>query len=484
MSLSENSSAQRSQFNNRDLMRYLPVVIIVGLWCIFESNLFIEIHDYIMMRITFSALVVVLSSFVLGNGDENLGLYSLTTGICIYFGSFIVFNGLAPSLLLEYEPRAIFALLNTIGASISLFGAVSLSLWLSNTRLNHEQKEVKYGAPILSAIVVLVWIGIATSLILPDTFIATLPGVELLFYISLIMTTSIFIPRRQLLSIFFFTIGLGITMGGLLILTRANSLDAFLLGFYLRIFGTILLILFALPLSAISTSYRTIPESGLYITAATWFFLEILLAGNSFPFSFFRVFAVIVIIILALKTVRINSPTNMTVGMIVGAELAAIGFYIFTMAYLLPMKTTVEYAGLALTITSLTLCLFCTLSLGGSLRRKFKDNRNMTLVLGLVLILSGLAFGISTLFLPLFYFSLDVLFLVLTGLGSMLIVIKPSKVLNYIFIIAALSTGVIVLTEFLVSLQFLYYSGLTIMIFSCVQQYRVESTKENNLVTY
>lgn len=107
----------------------------------------------------------------------------------------------------------------------------------------------------------------------------------------------------------------------------------------------------------------------------------------------------------------------------------------------------------------------------------------MTLVLGLALILSGLAFGISALFLPLFYFSLDVLFLVLTGLGSMLIVIKPSKVLNYIFIIATLFTGAIVLTEFLISLQFLYYSGLTIMIFSSIQQYRLESTKESNLFT-
>jgi len=464
-------------------MRFLPVVIIVGLWCAFELNLFIEIHDYILMRITFSALVIVLSSMVLGSGDENLGLYSLTIGVCLYFGSLIASYGLPLGLLLEFEIRALLALLNAIGASISLFGAVSLSLWLSNTRLNYEQKEVKYGAPILSAIVVLVWIGIDTALILPGAILVTLPGVEILFYIGLIMTTSIFIPRRQIMSIFFFTVGLGITMGGLLILTRASSLDAFLLGFYLRIFGTILLILFALPLSASSTSYRAIPESGLYITAATWFFLEILFGGNSFPFTVFRVFVIIVIIILALKTLRINSPTNMMVGMIVGAELAVIGFYIFTMAYLLPMKTAAEYAGLALTITSLTLCLFCTLSFGESLRRKFKDSRNMTLVLGLALILSGLAFGISALFLPLFYFSLDVLFLVLTGLGSMLIVIKPSKVLNYIFIIATLFTGAIVLTEFLISLQFLYYSGLTIMIFSSIQQYRLESTKESNLFT-
>jgi len=467
-------------------MPFLPVIIIAGLWCLFESNLFIEIHDYMMMRVTFSAFIIVLSSIALKNGNENLGLYSLAIGFCMYFGSIIIFYGLPITLLLEYEIRVSLALLNTIGATISLFGAVSLGLWLSNTRLDPDRKEVKYGAPIISAVILLGWIGLATLMILPEayaaTFVASIPGIELLFYIALILTTSNFIPRRQVMSIFFFTVGLGVTLGGLLILTRASSLDAFLLGFYLRIFGTILLILFAVPLSASSTSYKAIPESGLYITAATWFFLETLFGGDSFPYSVFRVFAIIMIILISLRALRISNPTNMTIGMIIGAELAVIGFYIFTMAYLLPMEATLEYAGLALTITSLTLCLFCTLSLGESLRRKFKDNRNMTLVLGLVLILSGLAFGISALFLPLFYFSLDVLFLLLTGLGSMLIVIKPS-ILNYIFIIATLLTGAIVLTEFLISLQFLYYSGLTIMIFTCIQQYRLESIKENNLAS-
>ena len=477
MSLTENSSTRRFQFNVSHLMRYLPVVIIVGLWCIFESNLFIEIHDQIMMRITFSALVIVLSSFVLRDGDENLGLYSLTIGVCIYFGSFIVTSGLPLVLLLDYETRAILALLNTIGASISLFGAVSLSLWLSNTRLNHEQKEVKYGAPILTVILVLVWIGVEASLILPGTFLATLPGVELLFYIGLIMTTSIFIPRRQLISIFFFTVGLCITLGGLLILTRAASLDAFLLGFSLRISGTILLILFALPLSASSTSYKAIPESGLYITAVTWFFLEILYGGSLFPFSVFRVLAMVIIIILALRGLRISSFTNMMIGMIVGAELAIIGFYMYTMAYLLPMKSTLEYAGLALTIASITLCMFCTLSLGESIRLKIKDNRNATFGMGLILILAGLACGISALFLPLFYFSMDILFLILTGLGSMLILIKPRKTLNYIFIIATLFAGSIVFTGFLITVQFFYYSALTIMIFSCVQQFRIHPTR-------
>jgi len=430
-----------------------------------------------MMRIFFCALIIILSSFALRNGNQNLGLFSLAIGFCLFFGSIVIFYGLPLILLLEYEIRVSLALLNAIGAAISLFGAVSLSLWLSNTRLIHDQKEVKYGAPVLFIAILLTWIGLATLWIQPETFVATIPGIEFLFYIGLIITTSIIIPRRQIISIFFFCIGLGITMGGLLILTSASSLDAYLLGYYLRIFGTLLLILFALPMSASSTSYIEIPESGLYITATVWFFLEILLTGTSFPFSVFRVLAIIVIIILSLRNLRINMPILMALGMIAGAVLAIFGFYVFSIAQSTSLRSTLEYAGLALTVASMTLLMYSTLSLGESLRLKLRNNRGATLGIGLILILSGLACGISALFLPLFYFSLDVLFLVLTGLGSMLIVIKPSKVLNYILVIATLFTGAIVLTEFLISLQFLYYSGLTIMIFSCIQQYRIHSTE-------
>ncbi|MFW9956568.1 MAG: hypothetical protein ACFFCT_00735 [Candidatus Odinarchaeota archaeon] len=483
MSSSENSSAQYLEFHFRNLKRFLPVVIIAGLWCLFESNLLIEIHDYVLMRIIFSALIIVLSSFVLNDGNENLGLSSLAFGFTLYFTSIIVFFGFPSSILHNDQVRLILVLFNTFGAAISLFGAVSLSLWLSTTRLNCDKKEVKYGASILSITVLMVWIGLVSFWILPEIYEFTLPGVELLFYIALIMSTSIFIPRRQFMSIFFFTVGFGVTLGGLLILTRASSLDAFYLGYFLRIFGTMLLIIFALPMSASPASHKEIPESGIYITAAVWFFLEILLTGNLFPFSVFRVFAIIAIVILALRNLRFNMPIIMAIGMIVGASLAILGFYVFTIGQLTLLRVTIEYGGLALTITSITLCMSCALSLGESIRLKLKDNRSLTLGIGLILILSGLACGISALFIPLFYFSLDVAFLALTGLGSMLIVIKPRKVLNYIFIIAALFTGAIVLTEFLVSFQILYYSGLTITIFSGVQQYRVESTKENNLVT-
>jgi len=483
--LVETNPIRSKRFNLGILVHYLPVIIVTGFWCYMQLQLGLEIHDYIMMNITFAALIVILSSFVLKDGNENLGYLGLVIGFSVYFGSIIVHSSLPLNLLLQIEIEQILNLINTLGAAISLFAAVSLGLSLSNTRINPERRDVRYGALIISGITMVAWLVIATIPVLEiESLIVTVPGVELLFFVILILTSSIFIPRRQFITLFYFTLGLALTMGGLLILTRPSSLDSVLLGYYLRIFGTIFMFFFALPFGASTISYKSHPESGFYIATTIWALLEILLASHMYPFSPIRVFAIAAIILLSFRTLKSDQPILLVFGALISAALAVFGISVFLGAQFSSLSMTFTYAGLGLTVVSTSLLIFTVLSLGESIRIRLKDNQMLVRGLGLTLILLGIIVGLSALSIAiLFVFQLDILFLILIGLGSMLLVVKPSRAVYIAFVFGGLAAASVVFTEFLYSIQVWYYSSFALMIFSCIQLYRVESMKEDSVIT-
>jgi hypothetical protein len=470
----ENENSIRNIINREALKRILPIIIITGFWCFLGSNLLVDIHDYLMMNITFIAILVVLSSFALRNDYENPRILGLVIGLGVYFGSIILSFSLPPPILLLYEALVALAVMNILGAAISLFYAVSLGLWLSNTRLDLDRKTVKYGAPFLTLIVVFGWIGVsAMSILGSESYSVTIPGIELLYYILFIVTSSIFIPRRRIITIFFFALGLVITLGGLLLLTRTSTLDSFLLGYYLQLFGGIFITLFALPLGASSISPKVHPESGLYIATTMWFFLEILLTGYMYPFSPIRVFAIAIIVILSMRTLKINQPLLLAYGMIISAFLSILGVAVIIDSRL-SLSLTHAFAGLGLTITSTSLLVFTVLSVGELIRLKLEDNQTLLRGIGLALIFAGLVIGVSALsILAPFVFQLDIIFLILVGLGSMLLVIKPNRALYIAFVLGALSAASVVFSEFLYTVQIWYYSSMALMLFACIQQYRL-----------
>jgi len=471
MTVSETDVALFKESKVDIIKRFLPVALIVVIWCYFGSNILMDPYDYIMMNVTFSVLLVALSAYSLNEGSKKIGLFGPVIGLILYYVPIaILYSG----LLLQYEILVAINITNLVGASITLFSSVALGLWLSHSVFTVENRTIRFNALLFNFVIILVWVIVSTITLFEAS--PVFPGLEIFFYIALILTTSLSIPRRQYIALFFIFIGIAVTLAGLLILTRAVTLDSVFLGFYLRLFGTVLAVLFALPLGASSISARRSPMNGIYITATAWFFAELILAVSIFPFSPVRVIAVAALIIVSFRSGSKIRPTLLAFVMLISAALAIFGNSILISAQASTLPMLLTYAGLGLAVVSSTFLVFSVISLAESIRVKSEGNQ---LIVGITLIIIGIIAGFSALtILVQWAFLLDLISLILIIFGSEFIFIKPHRADLWIFIVVILFAANAVISPVLYFFQAAYYPSLALMIFFCVQYFRKELKEE------
>ncbi len=480
MSKGRTYSAGPIEFSIENVMRFIPAIAIVGLWCLLSVNSDIDLLSFLMFQAIFVALFIISSAYALEDGTKNVGLVGLAIGLGVYYGSIYLGFTLPISILVLYYVQVAIAIMNVLGTAIGLFGAVAFGLWFARDGIRRDSLGAKYGAPLLGCIVLIVWILLASITIgFPTPIIATL---ELFFYILLIVVSSIIIPRRQFITIFYFVLGLVLALWGLLNLGPEISLDYYILGYYFRVIGVALISLFTLPLGVSSIYEDRRPEGPLYMIVTLWFFTSFFIPSISAILSPVRVVAIVGVLFFSMKNLRTKSSIFIMLGIIIGflAPFVDVG-----LTFLLMMGMISYIVAIAGTFGAWVVCttifIFSILSLGGILRTRLGANQKTTLGIGLLFVIAGLVSGLAGLVLfPADILLFDTLFLALVGLGSMLIVIKPGKIMYFGASIGfAMTTMLLVERMFSMtttdSLRLFFYPSLLLMIFCTIQQSRADT---------
>ena len=474
------------EFSFGTALRLLPAIIVSGFWCYVGANPE-SVYDYLTLHLLFMALFVVLISYALGKGHRNLGIYGTIVGLSAFYGSAIIQDVVFPPTLIPSWYNISLTILNILGNEVSLLGAVSLGLWLASSEFTIDRNRIIRGATLVSAAVVFLWVLGETLPLFGVTSALSFTGVELLYSIGVVLTSSIFIPRRQFITVFYFVLGIGMAWWGLFLVGEASSVDSVLLGYYLRIFGTIFFMLFALPLGASSLYPEEHPENALYITATVWLFLETLIIRRLFLFSPVRVFAIYVILYFSMKNLKIRRPITTGLGLILGCILAAFGVVVFLSGVIL-LSYFFTFTGLTLAVVGTSVFLFCGFSFGEYLRGRFIAYPKIVGAIGVLVALGGLVLGtlgLMTLSIspvqidmgPLSFVELDILFFALVSLGSMLIVLKPGRTATFLSAIGFASAPMVLFSDYFITVEFFYYPSLFLLIFFGVQQFRQDSFK-------
>ena len=377
----------------------------------------------------------------------------------------------------------------TCGKAFALFGAASFGLWLAKNRFNPQQTDVKYGALILSACVIFVWIfGVTIDVF--DVILSTfsIPGIELILSAALIILSSFFIPRREFITIFFFGFGVFLAIWGLLIFEDATTISQIIAGYYLRVIGTVLFSLFALPLGASSIYLEEHPENPLYIITAIWVLLEFQLVGfwfflglPVFIFSPIRVCGVYAILYYSMKNLKTSRPLLTGIGFILSYILTTGGVVIADLGLVLGQLAM--YSGLTLAVIGTALLIFCGLSFGESLRVGFEDKSKMVGRIGILLTVVGLVAGVIGLFTlpfgivqidlwPFAFIYLDIAFFALVVLGSILNAFDPGRLGKFLGLAGFVCIPMVLNAQFFETVQLFFYPLLFLMIYFFVQEFR------------
>lgn len=457
-------------------MRFLPAIAIFAYWCIVNINPE-WVYDYVMLNTLCIALFVLSVSYALEDGYKLFGILCFVIGIGLYYGTLIIILE-TPTIVLVLRPslQIALAVLNTTGSAFAFLGAASFGLWLASTPLDTKQTDVKYGALFFTAIVIFVWI-FGMNMDFP------IPGIELLYSTILVILSSLFVPRRQFISAFYYVLGLALAFWGLLVIQEVST---FFLGYYLRIIGTICFILFALPLGSSPIYSQDHPENPLYIITTLWILVEISLIQRLFIFSPARVFAIYAMIYFSMKILKTKHPVLTGIGILIGFVLAVGGVVIYLLGIFINL--VVVCGGLTLAVIGHSLLLFCSFSFGESLRIRFRERTRIISGIGLLLVFAGLISGMVGLFSiplgvividlgPISFLYLDVLFFVLVSLGSMLIVLKPRNAWSIIGAFGFANAPIVLFSDFFETVQLFYYPLLALMIYFTVQRLRVDTVK-------
>ncbi len=483
-------------------IRFIPSIVILGFWFFVSINYELSVYDNLTMNSLCIVGFIVLSSYALDYGHKILGIFAIAIGFGAYYATYILVYTLSPLLLLQIPVIQTLAVLETSGKALILFGSASFGLWLSTTHFPIKLTQVKYVAIVVSALLIFIWIfGVTVNINEVIYSTLTIPGIELVYSSILIIASSLFVPRRKFLTVFFLVLGTFLTLWGISTFASATTMDSLLLGYSMRVIGTIFFILFALPLGASSITDEDHPENPLYIIIVLWIFAEFFLLpylliasliGDAFLLPFLlifspaRVFALYAIIYFSMKALKIKRPVLTGIGTLIGFGLTAFGMLIFLVG--LFSFSILLLGGLCLSVIGYVLLLFCSFSFGEAVRIRLIDKGRLTSGIGLLLILLGViagTVGISSIptetippnFDPLFFIYLDTIFFALVSLGSMFIVIKPRRIVSILAAFGFANIPIVLLRSSFMAVQFFAYPLYALMIFFLVQQLRVSRDK-------
>ncbi len=473
-------------------LRYLILIIPSGLWWISFFSLrsgVADITQYYSMEKVAIAFIILISAFLVNYGSRNFGISSLSTGFGAYFSSIYITFAFPEMILQEAAIQNAMVALMIFGVTLILLGIVSIAMWLSSHVFARSSLTVRLYALAIAATSVLAWfwfVTIPASITNPTAYIIGLPSSELLLYVVLIITSSFFVPRRQGVTIFYFLLGLIITLYGI---NLYDSNQSWLTPFYFPIFlsiGSVLIGSTALPLGTGESFSEHHPEHSIYVALTLWYILEILLYFN-YPISYGRVIAISAIVMVAAASPRLSKGYIAPITCLLGAILYAYGNLAWIAALLFPQLINYNpFVSLAEMVIGMGLFLCSLILIGASLRHIFDSH--MILMknrrpLGWLLIIAGFGLlyitGLYTIFL--YYIELSVIALVAIGTSIKFKRKEESSGIPFFMLVSATllmmflaSASIIYISLESVFLSY-YYTGILFIIMTGVEWKASES---------
>jgi hypothetical protein len=473
--------------DDTDLCGFFLAFLIIVIWSWLSLNLNIDVYAYYIIQTLLVALLIVFSAAPNRRGSRNIGFFGLVIGLAIYMIPVYLFATLPPEVLLLPPVLSELSLMSTLGSGITLFSTTILALWMSSHMPEEGRILIKLGAAGVAGVVIFSWIyevDIILSII--GIYPFGLPGTELFYYIPLIITSSVFIPRRQGIDVFYFFSGIVLVLYGLYLIST-NPSFYIITGSSLRVLGMILIILFALPLGAGGLRASSHPEHKIYIALPLWFIAE-LLDDSLLDLTFTTPKAVFIALILyvAVKNMKLKQWYLSLIGGIIGASIAIYGAYLHFLAFPFYLAA---FLPLILSKIGIFIYLYFVASFGASFRKAIATNptRRLSLtIIGSVLVSGGFAIGLfsgiailgsepSGLFL---YSFVDPIFYITVSFGSMIVSLKPKQ---YMGIISSLALAILVsisFSRFIFTPLLLYFPVMAMMIFFGIQWNRADSKSQ------
>ncbi len=477
--------------NWRDYLRYLFLAVPAGLWWTVGNSVNsgeATLSQYYMMAMIAIAFIILISAFLVNYGSRNFGILSLSIGS----GAFATYIRLATTYIpnpaqVAFVQSALLALM-IFGETLILLGTVSIAMWLSSHVLARSSLTVRLFALAIAGASVLVWfwfIAIPATLTDSVVFASLVPSFGILLYIILIITSSFFFPRRQGITLFYFLLGLVLTLYGFSMFVDTPPLNTPFTFPVIVSLGTVLFTSTALPLGTGKTFYEHHPEHTIYIALTLWYILELVYFFN-YPIYYGRIIAIAAIVMVAAALPRPRRSYVPIFACLFGAVLYAVGNIQWLFAHLpvpLPYNPFVALAGM---VIGMGIFLYSLILIAASLRHIFQSHAKLTKYtrpLGWVfIILAFVLLSIVGLF-TIFAYHIELGILALITIGSSIKFKRkddPSGVPFGILLLATFLMLILAQSNLLpISLEGVfvsyYYTGILLLIMSGIEWKASES---------
>ena len=393
-------------------------------------------------------LIAALLASVAGVSEEGSvgkSLVGLVLGLSLYLSGTFLLTALSPFILVQYGVQVAIACLVILGSSLALIFIASVGL-LASKKLASSPHSVRL--KIVWLVVALLVMGIwfyDVNVTLRDfgVFSLGLPSNELFYYMALVLAGCFFIPRKQLVTAFYFVFGLIFSILGFLIIPGAYFFEL-TLGIHIRVLGMMSLLLFSVPLRAPTLDGRPHPENILYIAFPLWYLSDMVLGEWSvlvFSVSLPSVIMIAASVYISLKNTESRSVASSIAITVSGVAMYHLGAYLYSqyIFYLLGFIPSPVLGGGDFVVAKILemagiLFVICgVVFLGSNIRQPIVNTlgeRSGALVTGVILSAAGAAIGL------LGWWYAVLIFFALVILGSMLVTTSMPRIFRYMYLVS------------------------------------------------